>query len=155
MDELDRKLLTALEDGFPLDGRPYARLAETVGLTVDDEAAVFERVMHLLDDGTIRRLGASFDSRRLGYEPTLVALRVPAARVGEAAATVNRYREVTHNYERSGSPWSLWFTVIARSRERQDRILAEIRRDLGLAAEDMMTLPVERLYKIDVRFVAR
>ena len=151
MDELDRKLLAALQDGFPLDAEPYARLAEEVGLNGDEQQAVFDRVMGLIDDGTIRRLGASFDSRRLGFEPTLVALRLPAERVAQVAQLVNRYDEVTHNYQRKG-PWNLWFTVIARSSGRQEEILEEIRREARLDEADMMNLPVERLYKIDVRF---
>lgn len=154
MDELDQKLLAALQDGFPLDARPYARLAERIGLDAGDEQAVFDRVMGLVDDGTIRRLGASFDSRSLGYEPTLVALRLPDERVAEVAELVNRYGEVTHNYQRRGQ-WNLWFTVIARSSGRQGEILAEIRREARLDETDMMNLPVERLLKIDVRFPTR
>ena len=154
MDELDQKLLAALQDGFPLDARPYARLAEGIGLDAGDEQTVFDRVMGLVDDGTIRRLGASFDSRRLGFEPTLVALRLPDERVAQVAQLVNRYGEVTHNYQRTGR-WNLWFTVIARSSGRQGEILAEIRRAAGLEETDMMNLPVERLLKIDVRFPTR
>ena len=151
MDELDQKLLAALQDGFPLDAQPYARLAEEVGLDADEQQAVFDRVMGLIDDGPIRRLGASFDSRRLGFEPTLVALRLPDERVAEVAELVNRYDEVTHNYQRTGQ-WNLWFTVIARSSGRQGEILAAIRRAARLEETDMMNLPVERLLKIDVRF---
>jgi len=152
MDALDRRLLAALQDGFPLDERPYARLAERLGLDPSHEADLHRRALRLLDDGTLRRIGPSFDSRRLGYEPTLAAVRVPPERVALAAQVVNRYSEITHNYQRSGSPWSLWFTVIARSPQRQQTILADIRRDLDLADDDMMVLPVLHLYKIDVRF---
>ena len=154
MDELDQKLLAALQDGFPLDAQPYARLAERIGLDAGDEQAVCDRVMGLGDEGTIRRLGASFDSRRLGFEPTLVALRLPDERVAQVAELVNRYDEVTHNYQRTGQ-WNLWFTVIARSSGRQGEILAEIRREAGLGETDMMNLPVERLLKIDVCFPTR
>jgi len=154
MDALDRRLLAALQDGFPLDERPYARLAERLGLDPSHEADLHRRALRLLDDGTLRRIGPSFDSRRLGYEPTLAAVRVPPERVALAAQVVNRYSEITHNYQRSGSPWSLWFTVIARSPQRQQTILADIRRDLALADDDIMVLPVLQLYKIDVRFAA-
>lgn len=151
MDDLDRELLAALQEGFPLEADPYAHLAERAGCDAD---TAFGRVMALLEDGTIRRLGASFDSRRLGYEPTLVALRVPTDRVAEVAAMVSRHEEVTHNYERRG-PWNLWFTVIAPGRSRIDEILAQLQREAGIADGDMMNLPVEQLFKIDVQFPTR
>jgi DNA-binding Lrp family transcriptional regulator len=155
MDDLDRKLLAALQDGFPLDPQPYARLAEALGLPPSHETDLWQRVQRLLDDGTLRRIGPSFDSRRLGHEPTLAALRVPADQVPRAAKIVNRFPEVTHNYQRSGSPWTLWFTVIAATARRQQAILDDIRRELALDPDDLMTLPVQRLYKIDVRFPTR
>ena len=151
MDDLDRRILEAAQRGLPLDPAPYARLAEEVG---SDEAEVFTRITALLDAGTIRRLAASFDSRRLGQTATLVALRLPPDRLAEVAALVNRYPEVTHNYERA-DPWNLWFAVIARDAARLQEILAQIRRDAALDPSDLMDLPVERLFKIDVQFPTR
>ena len=151
MDELDRKILDAAQRGFPLAADPYALLAERVG---SDAETVFGRAMALLDDGTLRRLGAVWDSRRLGFATTLVALRVPPERVADVAALVNRCDEVTHNYERR-SEWNLWFTLVARDAARIDEILAEVRRDAGIREADMMNLPAEQVYKLDARFAAR
>lgn len=157
MDELDRRILEALQDGFPIEADPYARLAERLGGAAAgvDGDTVFARVMALCDSGLIRRLGPSWDSRRLGCVTTLVALRVGPDRAAEAAELVSRYDEVTHNYERGGSPWRIWFTLIAPSAERIETILAELRHELGLAPADMMNLPMQRRYKIDVRFPLR
>lgn len=151
MDELDHKLLEALQRGLPLEADPYAALGHQVG--TDGETAL-ARIMALLEDGTIRRLGASWDSRRLGFAPTLVAVRLAEERVAEVAAMVNRYSEVTHNYQRR-SEWNLWFTLIARNEARQREILEELRREAGIAEWDMMNLPVQRLVKIEVKFPTR
>ena len=151
MDELDRKILDAAQREFPLAADPYALLAARVD---SDAETVFGRAMALLDDGTIRRLGAVWDSRRLGFATTLVALRVPAERVADVAALVNRYDEVTHNYERR-CEWNLWFTLVARDAARSDEILAEVQRDAGIGEADMMNLPAEQVYKLDARFAAR
>jgi len=151
MDELDRKILDAAQREFPLAADPYALLAERVD---SDAETVFARVMALLDDGTIRRLGAVWDSRRLGFATTLVALRVPPERVADVAALVNRYDEVTHNYERSGE-WNLWFTLVARDAARIEAILSELRRDAGIREADMMNLPAEQVHKLDARFRVR
>jgi DNA-binding Lrp family transcriptional regulator len=151
MDDLDRRILEAAQRGLPVDPAPYARLAEAVG---SDETTVFARITALLDAGTIRRLAAGFDSRRLGHAATLVALRLPSDRVAEVAALVNRYPEVTHNYERADS-WNLWFTIIARDAARLREILDQLRREAALDPADVMDLPVERLFKIDVQFPTR
>lgn len=151
MDDLDRRILEAAQREFPLEADPYARLAEVVG---SDAETVFRRAAALGRRGAIRRLAALFDSRRLGRVTTLVALRLPARRVARVARLVNRYPEVTHNYQRRHE-WNLWFTLIARSRARIRQILAALRRDAGLAQEDMMELPAGRVVKIDVRFPAR
>lgn len=151
MDELDRRILECLQAEFPLDAEPYARLAERVG---SDAETAFARVMALLEEGVIRRLGASFDSRRLGCAATLVALRLPPERLAEVAEQVSRHAEVTHNYQRRHE-WNLWFTVIAASASRLEEVVAEVRREAGIDEGDVMNLPVERLYKIQVQFPTR
>lgn len=150
MDDLDRRILDAIQQDFPLAVDPYAHLAARLD---SDAETVFTRVAALVADGTIRRLGPSWDSRRLGFAATLVALHLPAERVAEVAEIVNRYDEVTHNYERR-DPWNLWFTLIARDEARIDEILGELRRDARIAEADMMNLPAERLLKIKVQFPA-
>ncbi len=148
MDHLDEKILDVIQRGFPIDPQPYARIAETVGA---DEQEVYQRVMALLDCGVLRRLGASFNSRRLGFTSTLVALRLPEVEVARVAGMVNRYAQVTHNYQRGGQ-WNLWFTLISRSRQEIQQILSEIRQQAALDQADMMELPVQRMFKIDVQF---
>lgn len=150
MDDLDRRILDALQQGVPLVVDPYARLAARLD---SDAETVFGRVTALVADGAIRRLGPSWDSRRLGFVATLVALRLPPERVAEVAEIVNRYDEVTHNYERRDR-WNLWFTLIARDEARIAEILDRLRRDARIAEADMMNLPAERLLKIKVQFPA-
>ena len=86
MDDLDYRILDALQNEFPLRERPYEVLAEKLGISVDE---LWERVEGLIESGIIRRMGASVDSRKLGYSSTLAALRVLPERVEEAAAVVS------------------------------------------------------------------
>jgi len=78
MDEKDTALLDAVQDDFPLDPRPFAGIGERIGMT---ESEVIERLAALKTDGVIRRIGASFDSRKLGYVSTLLAARVDEDRL--------------------------------------------------------------------------
>jgi DNA-binding Lrp family transcriptional regulator len=98
----------------------------------------------------IRRIGASFDSRRLGYRSALCALAVTRPEdVEAAAAAINAYPNVTHNYLREHR-YNVWFTVIAPSEEAIKQILAEVAEQTGYS--DLLYLPATRLYKIRVDF---
>lgn len=151
MDELNHRILDALQYDFPLSERPYDVLASRLGLDAD---LVWRRVELMLEEGIIRRLGASIDSRKLGFCSTLAAVRVAPDDVDRAAEVIGRYREVTHSYLRDHE-FNIWFTVIAVDSARIEAILDEIRRDLSLNESDVLNLPMKRMFKLDARFSAR
>lgn len=151
MDELDRKIIGALQHDFPLRQKPYEVIAEKVGAGVDE---VFVRVTALLDMGAIRRMGASLDSRKLGYSSTLAAVRVSEDAVEEASEVISKYPEVTHSYLRVNE-FNIWFTLIAVDEARIASILEEIRVKLCIRIDDVLNLPVLRLFKLDARFKAQ
>jgi DNA-binding Lrp family transcriptional regulator len=62
---------------------------------------------------------------------------------------VNTYPGVTHNYEREGD-YNIWFTLIAPSRKKINRILAEISRKTGVGG--ILNLPALKTFKIAVDF---
>jgi siroheme decarboxylase len=151
MDELDRRILDALQQDFPLEERPFDVVAARLGVDVD---LLWSRVRQMRSDGTIRRLGASLNSRKLGFASTLAAISVPAENVEQAAATVAAYSEVTHSYLRDHR-FNIWFTLIARSTERIAAILDEIRTGLKLQPTEVLNLPMTRQFKLDARFSPR
>jgi len=151
MDELDQKILQLLQYDFPLEERPFEILASRLGMDVE---AFRRRVQSLLDQGVIRRLGASFDSRRLGFCSTLAAVSVEADAVDRADKVIGRYPEVTHSYLRDHE-FNIWFTIIARDAQRLKTILGEIRADLSLQEAQILNLPMKRVFKLDARFTAR
>lgn len=151
MDDLDQRILDALQYDFPLSERPYDLLAERLELDPD---LLWQRVEAMLERGVIRRMGASFDSKRLGYCSTLAALRVGPALVDRAAQVVGGYAEVTHSYLRDHE-FNIWFTLIATSDERIGTILHEIREKLSLREPDVLNLPMKRMFKLDARFRAQ
>ncbi len=148
MDNLDKQILEALQSDFPLCERPYDKIAKKLGIGADE---LFGRVRSMLDSGVIRRVGVSLDSRKLGFSSTLAAIRVKSELVEHAADIVGAYHEVTHSYLRDDD-FNIWFTLIASSVGRIVEILEEIRSELSLEADDVLNLPVERLFKLDARF---
>jgi len=147
LDEMDSRILGAVQSDFPVCERPFARIAETLGV---DEDTVLERIISLKERGVIRRFGAVFDSRKLGYVSTLVGVRIPnPSDIPAVAREINRFAEVTHNYQRADE-FNLWFTLIAASRKRIDQILAKVSGLAGVA--EVRDLPAEEIYKIKVDF---
>jgi len=101
------------------------------------------------DRDVIRRIGANCNSRMLGYTSTLCAAKVPSQLMEQFVEVVNSYSGVTHNYRREHT-YNIWFTLIAPSKEEIKRILSEISEHTGV--EEIMSLPAERLFKIQVDF---
>lgn len=144
--DIQKKVLTKIQAGFPVVPHPYAAIGETVDAT---EGQVMEAVESLRVAGVIRRIGAIFDSYRLGYRSTLCAIAVPEERVEEVAALISGYPNVTHNYLREDR-YNVWFTLIAPSEDRIVEILDEIAARTGI--DDILNLPAIRLFKIRVDF---
>lgn len=146
MDEKDRLLLYYTQQNFPIESRPFLVLANKLNIT---EEEVISRIMKLKEKKYIRKIGAMFDSKKLGYSSTLCAMKVPVERVNEVADIINRYDGVTHNYLREHS-YNMWFTLIATSKERLQEILKEIREETEI--DVMMNLPAVKNLKIKVVF---
>lgn len=153
--------LYALQRPWPLVERPLAALAADLGTTED---ALLRFIAGLRAQGLVRRVGAVFDARRLGYRSCLFALPPqPPAEEKAAARRLAALPGVTHAYLRgwpegltlggvtaadyAGLP-RLWFTLSARG----DRFEAEAAR-----LADLRPIPFPALvrYKIDVVFDPR
>jgi DNA-binding Lrp family transcriptional regulator len=146
MDDIDRKILNHIQSGFPISPRPYHEIGARLGIP---EHEVIERVKRLKEQGIIRRIGGSLNSRKLGFKSTLCAARVPEDRIDDFVEKVNSYKGVTHNYLRN-SDYNIWFTFIAPTTADIENALKEISEKTGV--DDILNMPAERMFKIKVDF---
>jgi siroheme decarboxylase len=146
MDRIDREILNEIQSRFPLKSRPFREVGKKLRLS---EKEVLVRVSRLKNEGIIRRIGANFNSRRLGFTSTLCAAKVPEDRLADFIETVNRYPGVTHNYERDGE-YNIWFTFIGGSTKSIGQALEQIKADTGI--KELISLPAEKIFKIRVDF---
>ena len=144
MDSVDGRLLARMQADFPLVARPFAALADELGM---DEEEVLGRARALHERGLIRRIGPVLDPAKAGRVGTLAAMAVPAGRLEAVAALISRWPAVTHNYERAPLHGSCPLT--ARSREELDAAIDRLAEATGLS---ITALPTLRRFKIGVRF---
>lgn len=145
LDQIDKRILDVIQSDFPLESRPYAVIGEKCAIT---EAEALARVRAMRERRLIRRLGANFQSAKLGFRSTLCAAKVPAEAMDSFVAEVNRHVGVTHNYLRDHE-YNIWFTCIGPSWDSVCATLAEITEKTGIP---ILNLPATKLYKIKVDF---
>ena len=146
MNEKSKALLNLIQANFPLENRPFLKLARELDIT---EEQVIDIIKELKEQGNIRRLGGIINSKKVGYHSTLCAMKVPLEKIKEVAEVINSYTGVTHNYIRN-YPYNMWFTVIAPSKEEINRFIEEIKTKTGIL--DIIDLPAVNMFKINVNF---
>ena len=146
MDAIDRKIINELQTRFPITSQPYAQIGKKLGLS---EKEVLKRVKNLKKKGYIRRIGANFNSEKLGFVSTLCAAKVPKEKIARFAQVVNRYKGVTHNYLRR-SEFNIWFTFIAPTMDEIEEALEKIKKETGVY--EVYNFPATKIFKIKVNF---
>ncbi len=144
LDDTDKQLLNLLQGHFPIEPRPFARIAAAAELS---EQEVLERTDRLVKERIIRELTPIFDTRALGYKSMLVAAKVDTENPQRAARFINSHPGVTHNYLRNHE-FNLWFTLAVEpdSTLGMDGTLDVIADRTG--AESIRQLPTLKLFKI-------
>ena len=146
MDLMDRHLLNILQSAFPLAEEPYVDLGSQLEIS---EAEVIERIKRLKKTNVVRQISAIFDTRRLGYKTTLVAMRFPPETLDRCARVINQHPGVSHNYARNGT-FNLWFTLAVPPSESLEETIEDMAKRTGAEAYRMMS--TIRFFKIGVNF---
>lgn len=156
MTPAEERWLAALQQGIPLTARPFESLALDCGCYEDNLLAFIRKCRA---DGLVRRFGAVFDTRRLGYKSVLCAARVPADDLDAAAAKLTPLVGVTHCYVREpmdgvahfrdGATPNFWFTL-----SYPGDVFAAMADEVAarLSPHELFILPATVRYKVDVVF---
>jgi DNA-binding Lrp family transcriptional regulator len=144
LDDADKALLNTMQGSFPIEPRPYAAVARTLGT---DEAWVLRRVGELLDKRIIRQVTPIYDTRALGYGSMLVAAKVDAENTWRPAKIINSHPGVSHNYLRNHD-FNMWFTIAVEEDSKLGlQGTLDILQELT-GAESIRQLPTLKLFKI-------
>ena len=139
---IDQKLVDLLQAEFPLTRHPYADIGSGLGI---GEEEVIAQIGQLKRDGIIRQIGPVFDAGNLGYETTLVAMRLADKQIDEAVQIIMKHTGISHCYERNHY-FNLWFTLAAPATSHIEAELPELAE--LIKAEAFFSLPAVRLFKL-------
>ncbi|MEC9445328.1 MAG: Lrp/AsnC family transcriptional regulator, partial [Chloroflexota bacterium] len=147
MDITDRELLNKIQGPFPMVDQPYLQLGEEIGIS---EQEVLERLTELKRTNVLRQISAIFDTRRLGFKTTLVAMAYEPDKLHGAATVINKHPGVSHNYAREGSYYNLWFTLAVPPEHDLEATAAYMAKKTEALEQRIM--PTKRFFKIGVNF---
>lgn len=149
IDDIDKKLLSCLQEKFPLVLRPFQKLGKKFGLS---EEEVISRIKRLKSLGIIKRIGPIHNPEASGLKRTLIGMSAPEDKLKKAVEIINSFKEVTHNYLRKDNTFNLWFTLICPTQKRINEIIRNIKQRSGIKA--MVNLPTIKMIKIKTIFRA-
>jgi DNA-binding Lrp family transcriptional regulator len=133
MDALDRRIINALQRGFPVCERPYEAAARQLNTS---ESELITRLRCMLEDGLLTRFGPLFHAENMGGALSLCAMQVPVERFDDVAEKVNSLPEVAHNYQRTHA-MNMWFVLATESPEALQNAIEQIETNTGLPVFNM------------------
>ncbi|MGQ9919785.1 MAG: siroheme decarboxylase subunit beta [Desulfobacca sp.] len=130
---LEEKVIRSLQRDLPVTARPFQEVAEELGLSEEELTTIIRRLM---EQGYIRRFGATIRHRLSGFQANaMAAWSVPADRLAEVGALMAACREVTHCYERQGTdiwPYNLYTMIHGKTQEECEAIAQRLAAAAGI-----------------------
>ncbi len=132
--EIERRLISVLQEGLPMFIRPFQLIAGRVGTS---EAEVLGRIQRWLEDGAIKRFGVVVRHHELGFRANAMLVHdIPDERVSEIGRALAEEQAVTLCYRRPRClpewQYNLFCMIHGRERGEVEATIAELRQRHGL-----------------------
>ncbi|MCX7174381.1 MAG: AsnC family transcriptional regulator [Proteobacteria bacterium] len=147
IDPADKRIVNALQGGFPLSDEPYREVADRLAMS---EAELLARLQSMLDTGVLTRFGPMFQVERMGGAFVLAAMKIPEGDFERVAGVVNGLPEVAHNYRREHT-FNMWFVLATETQAGIAAAIAELERLTGYPVH---AFPKEREYFVEMKLQA-
>jgi DNA-binding Lrp family transcriptional regulator len=133
LSDLEKKVIRGLQRDLPVCPRPFLEVAQELGLEEEKLTAVIQKLM---DQGYIRRFGATIRHRISGFQANaMAAWAVPEAEVARVGALMAAVRQVTHCYERQVSgdwPYNVFTMIHGKTQEECEAIARRMAAATGI-----------------------
>ena len=94
IEDIDKKIIGQIQGDIPLEPRPFAAMAEEIGLS---EAEFIQRIKTMQGKGIIRRFGATLRHQEAGYSANaMVAWVVPEDQMDNIGPLMAELPVITH-----------------------------------------------------------
>jgi len=153
--DVERKVLAALQAGFPRTRTPYKDAAELAGISTEQLLTVLR---DWKEQGKLRRIGAIVHHEKVGLSGgAMVAWQVDPEVVERVGLTLAGFKEVSHAYERRTEqnwPYNV-YTMVHGTDEKQVRQTVE-RMSEACGVSNYRVLTTEReLKKVPPTYIVR
>lgn len=133
LDNIDRKIILATQNGLPLVPRPYHQLAEELGI---DAETIISRIKTMQETGLIRRIGVVPNHYKLGYHANGMSVwDITDKHIHEAGQEIAALPFVSHCYQRPRHlphwPFNLFAMLHAHSRDEVEKHIEQMIELLG------------------------
>ncbi len=130
----DIRILDTIYSGIPLEVAPFSKLANDLEIS---ETKLIGRIMELRSTGIIKRFGASFNHRKIGFQGNgMSAWNIDYKLVKKVADTLVQYQEISHVYERTTIPgvweYNLFGMIHAPNRKSCEKLVKSIANQIGI-----------------------
>lgn len=148
LSSIDKYLLEELQNDFPLVSKPYKIIAEKLNIS---EETLIEKTKNLCSEKIIRNISAIINAGKIGFQSTLVAVRVNENQIDNVAQRINTHPGVSHNYLRNHT-YNIWFTLTIKKDKDLVKEVGDLLDFSGKEVIDYLILPSVRTFKIGVNF---
>lgn len=142
---LERKILNCIQEDIPLTSEPFKILSQKLGI---EESQLLKKIRQLKERGIMRSFSACLDHNKLGFESSLIALKVPENKIASIVQKLIKYPEITHCYLREGE-YNLWIVFLSLKKKRLNQFLAKLSKQIG--KKNILNLPTKRQFKLKTK----
>ncbi len=161
---IDWKILKSLS-GLQLKDNIFDELGKDLGLSSSD---LVKRISSLKKQGILKRWGVHLNSKALGYEASLVALKLDEEKLEILKKWVSHETGVTHCYSRSftllteknedfDTPelinFNIWLTLTSKDSTTFKNKIIHLKQKLQIDPDSILILPSQKKYKLRTNFV--
>ncbi len=143
---IENRLLGMLQSSFPLSREPYTEMGVRLGMSGDD---VITRTVNLKKKGIVRQISPVLDARKLGFQSTLIAMKVDVSRIKSAEEYLIAHPGISHGYEREHE-FNIWVTLSVPP--GMDLQAEEMNISAGSHARAIIALPAVKVFKLRTNF---
>ncbi len=161
---IDWKILKSLS-GLQLKDNIFDELGKDLGLSTSD---LVKRISSLKKQGILKRWGIHLNSKALGYEASLVALKLEEEKLEMLKKWVSHETGVTHCYIRHFTllteknddfdipeliNFNIWLTLTSKDSTTFKNKIIHLKQKLQIDPDSILILPSQKKYKLRTNFV--